>query len=124
FKYSGLKLTPDTDPKNPGVTVEFEIANTGGLEGAETAQIYVEQENPRVERPPKELKQFVKVSLKPGAKQKVSVHLGQGAFAYYDPEKTGWVAQKGEFKILVGKSSREIVLHGKYKLSETVIQPD
>jgi beta-glucosidase len=124
FKYSKLKLTPDTDPKNPGVTVEFEIANTGDFEGAEAAQIYVEQENPSVERPPKELKQFVKVSLKPGAKQKVSVHLDQSAFAWYDPAKTGWVAEKGDYKILVGKSSRDIVLKGTYKNPQTAFQPD
>jgi beta-glucosidase len=124
FKYSGLKLTPDENPKNPGVTVQFEIANTGDREGAEAAQIYVQEMKPIVMRPVKELKQFAKVSLKPGQTQKVFVRLDQSAFAYYDPEKKGWVAEKGEFKIMVGSSSRDIALKGKYRLAETVFEKD
>jgi beta-glucosidase len=124
FKYSGLKLVPDKDTKNPSVTVEFEIANTGKREGAEAAQIYVQELNPSVTRPVKELKGFAKVSLKPGEKRKVSVRLDRSAFAFYDPAKNGWVAEKGVFKILVGSSSRDIHLLGNYHLAETDFAED
>ncbi len=124
FEYSGLKLTPDKDPKKPGVTVEFEIANTGDREGAEAAQIYVQEMKPSVARPLKELKGFAKVPLKPGQRQKVSVRLDQGAFAFYDTDKKGWVAEKGDFSILVGRSSRDIALRGNYRLAETVFERD
>ncbi len=124
FKYSGLKLRPGKNPKGPGVTIEFEVANIGEREGAEVAQIYVEEIDPRVSRPLKELKGFAKVSLKPGQRQRVSVRLDQGAFAFYDPERKGWVAEKGEFKILVGSSSQDISLRGNYRLAETVLERD
>ena len=124
FDYSGLKLTTDNDAKHPAVTVEFEIANTGDREGAEAAQVYVQEMKPSVARPLKELKGFAKVSLKPGQKQKVSVRLEQGAFSFYDPDKKGWVAEKGDFTILVGRSSRDIALQGNCQLAGTVFEKD
>jgi beta-glucosidase len=124
FKYSGLKLVPDNDPNNPTVTVQFDITNTGKREGAEAAQIYVQELNPSVTRPVKELKSFTKVSLQPGEKQTVSLQLDKRAFAFYDADKHGWVAEKGAFKILVGRSSRDIALQGNYRLPETVFEKD
>jgi beta-glucosidase len=124
FKYSGLKLTADKDPQSAAVTVEFELANTGNHDGAEVAQIYVQPAEPTVERPLKELKSFAKVSLTLGEKQKVSLHLDQFAFAFYDPDKKGWVAEKGDYKILVGGSSRDIRLERNFRLAETVFEKD
>jgi len=124
FKYSGLKLVPDKDPKNPAVTVEFTLANTGKREGAAVAEIYVQPLNPSVTRPLKELKGFAKVSLKAGERQKVSVRLDRSAFSFYDPDKNGWVAEQGDYKILVGDSSRDPALQGNYQLPETVFEKD
>jgi len=123
FKYSKLNLVQNNDSKNP-VTVEFELANTGDRAGAEVAEIYVQPVNPSVFRPLKELKGFKKVFLQPGENQKISVMLDQNAFAYYDVNKKGWVAEKGEYKILVGSSSRDIRLHGKFSLAETTVVLD
>jgi beta-glucosidase len=124
FKYSGLKLVADKDTKNPAVTVEFTLANTGKRAGAEVAEVYVQPLNPSVTRPLKELKGFAKVSLQPGEKQTVSVRLDQSAFSFYDPDKKGWVAEKGSYKIIVGGSSRDINLSGNTKLAETVFAKD
>ena len=122
FKYSNLNLVPA--PAAPGlpVTVEFELANTGSRAGAEVAQVYVQEASPSLPRPLKELKGFKKVFLQPGEKQKVSVVLGQNAFAHYDPDKKAWVADKGDYKILVGSSSRDLLLDGKFKLAETMVE--
>jgi beta-glucosidase len=120
FKYSKLNLAQNGDAKYL-VTAEFELANTGARAGAEVAQIYVQPVHPGVSRPVKELKGFKKVFLQPGEKQKVSVTLDPGAFAYYGVDKKGWVAEKGEYKILVGSSSRDIRLTGKFELTETTV---
>ncbi|HZL77461.1 MAG TPA: glycoside hydrolase family 3 C-terminal domain-containing protein [Candidatus Limnocylindrales bacterium] len=124
FKYSGLKILPDQNPQSAAVTVEFELANTGGREGAEVAQIYVQEMKPGAPRPVRELKSFAKVLLQPGQKQKVSVRLDRRAFAFYDPGKKGWVVEKGGYKILVGGSSRDLALQGNCRLKETVFEPD
>jgi beta-glucosidase len=114
FKYSDLKLSQSKDAL---VTVEFELANTGGRAGAEVAEIYLEPVHPGVFCPLKELKGFAKVSLQPGQKQKVSVALDKRAFAYYDVARKGWALEPGEYKILVGASSRDIRLNATVNLS-------
>ena len=120
FEYWGLKLVPG----ETGVTAEFEIKNTGAVAGAEVAQLYVHPEKPGVPRPEKELKGFKKVFLKAGETQTVSIPLNRGAFAFYSPEQKSWVAEKGDFKILVGGSARDLALQGDYRLVETVAEKD
>lgn len=122
FKYSGLKLVEGKDPKDPVVTAEFEIANTGQRAGAEAAQLYVHEGQPTLPRPLKELKGFKKVSLKPGEQQKVSIPLDRRAFAFYDPVKKGWVSEAGDFKIQIGSSSRDIRLEDTFHLAQTTIE--
>ena len=123
FKYSGLKLTPDA-AGGAGVTVTFELRNTGRRAGAETAQIYVEPLTATVMRPLKELKSFIKVALQPGEQQTLTVHLDPAAFSYYDPDKKGWVAEKGDYRILVGGSSRRLELKRDCHLTETTFAQD
>jgi beta-glucosidase len=124
FDYSALQLIQGRNPENPSVTVEFRLTNTGARAGAEVPQIYVVEENPSLPRPPKELKGFTKVWLKPGETAEISVQLGHDAFSFYDPDKKGWVAEKGNFKVLCGSSSRNIRLQGGCQLSKTVFTPD
>lgn len=116
FEYSNLRLTETRD----GVmTAEFEVKNVGPRDGAEVAQLYVEPVKPRLSRPQKELKGFRKVFLKTGESQKVSIPLERTAFAFYDPERRAWAAEKGDFKIVIGASSRDIRLHENVRLKET-----
>ncbi|HEY8562403.1 MAG TPA: glycoside hydrolase family 3 C-terminal domain-containing protein [Pyrinomonadaceae bacterium] len=116
FKYSELKLTPGRDAR---LTVEFEIENTGKRDAAEVAQVYVGDVSATLPRPVRELKGFQKIFLKAGEKKRVSIALDQSAFAYYDPAKQSWIAEKGDFKIMVGSSSRDVRLTGDYRLNET-----
>jgi len=120
FEYSNLKLTTGGDTNAPLVTAEFDIANTGSRAGAEVAELYVHQANPSLPRPEKELKGFIKVSLKVGEKKTVSIPLNRDAFAFYDPAKNGWVAELDNFKILIGGSSRDIRLQGDFKLAQAI----
>lgn len=121
FKYSALKLTRG---KDANLTVQFEIENTGKTDAAEVAQIYVEDIQSSLPRPLKELKGFQKVFLKVGEKKTVSVALDQNAFAFYDPGKQSWIAEKGVFKILVGSSSRDIRIRGDFRLAKTIEKSD
>lgn len=120
FEYSGLKLVNSGTAEHPQITVGFEVANAGEKAGAEVAQIYVQDAQSSLPRPLKELKGFQKVSLKPGQKQNVTITLDGNAFAYFDPARAGWVAEAGEFKILVGSSSRDIRLQDSFNLTQTV----
>ncbi len=108
FQYSNLKVGRGGDADHPGATVEFEITNTGKRAGAEVAQVYVQDVKASVARPVKELKGFQKVALQPGETKKVAVPLDRGAFAYFDEKQGAWVAEAGEFRVLVGASARDV----------------
>ena len=100
------------------VNVEFEVTKTGSRDGAEVAQVYLQDMECSLPRPLHELKAFRKVHLKAGETQTVSIPLDRRAFAFYDPAKPGWVAEAGEFTIHVGGSSRDLRLNGRYRCGQ------
>ena len=122
FEYSNLRLVEGKDAKGPALTVEFDVTNAGAREGAEAAQVYLGDVKASLPRPPKELKGFAKVSLKPGERRRVSIPLDRSAFAFYDPERRAWVAERGDFRVMVGASSRDIRLEGVFALARTTVE--
>ncbi len=132
FAYSNLRLEcgdhktggcitgggSDTDARNMNdmlrikdidcLTVSVDVTNTGHMEGKEVVQLYVADEDSSVIRPFKELKEFEKVSLKPGETKTVRFTLDAGAFAYYHMQMKDFFVESGIFSILVGSSSRDI----------------
>lgn len=117
FDYSDLKITPAAKGTRALIEVTFKIRNTGSSEASEVAQVYVADSHAPVPRPPKELKGFAKVSLRPGETKQLSIFLDRRAFSYYDLTQHDWNTAPGEFGILVGSSSADIQLHGKYSLA-------
>ena len=112
FKYGGLSVSPPAMTGDGPVTVAFDVTNTGARAGAEVAQVYVGERRPPVPRPPKELKGFAKVELRPGESKRIQIALDRRAFAFYDVAANAWRAQPGVFDVLVGSSSRQIELSG------------
>ena len=124
FAYTNLNVVPNNTATGLPLTVQFDIANTGDRAGAEVAEVYVEPVNPAVPRPVKELKGFAKVFLQPGETRKVTITLDENAFAYYDVGTRSWLAARGYYKILVGRSSRNILLLANFQLPQTLYRPD
>ena len=117
FAYSNIKITPTTLPGGGFVVdVSADIKNMGTREGAEVAQLYVSDKEASVKRPLKELKEFQRVVLKPGETKTVNFRLDKRSMAFYDVNKKDWVAEPGEFEILIGSSSQDIRLKGKFVL--------
>ncbi|WP_052026639.1 glycoside hydrolase family 3 protein [Pseudomonas sp. CFII64] len=110
FSYSGIRITPAVALGNTPVQVSFDITNTGQRAGAEVAQLYVGQRNPRLERPIKELKGYQKVFLQPGERQRVTIELNGRSLAYYNPATSNWVIDGDTFDIGVGAASNDIRL--------------
>ncbi|BCJ98203.1 glycoside hydrolase family 3 C-terminal domain-containing protein [Anaerocolumna chitinilytica] len=111
FQYSDLKVSPEADLKDTDtITVTLKVKNTGKIAGKEVAQLYVHDKEAYVSRPEKELKGFVKVSLAPGEEKEISFTLDKRSFAYYSKELKDWYVETGDFTIMIGKSSRDIVL--------------
>jgi beta-glucosidase len=136
FEYSDLKLNVlgsekvenipgdrlhmiDTDQ----LQVSMKVKNTGNRFGKEIVQLYVMDKEASVNRPPKELKGFAKVALNPGEEKTVTFTLDKRAFAYYCTELGDWYAESGTFELLVGSSSRDILLSDAVELKSTVTVP-
>jgi len=109
FAYENLRLSADRITSTAGVTVSIDVINTGRCAGAEVVQLYVRDVEASVPRPMKELKGFAKVQLEPGERKSVSFELGARAFAFYDVTRHDWVVEPGQFDLLVGASSRQIL---------------
>ena len=123
FQYANVAIKPaDASAKSDGIStplyqISFDVTNTGARAGADIAQVYVAETHPKVFRPAKELKGFVRIELKPGETKTSTVTLDGRAFSYYDADAKEWRANPGEFQILVGRSSQDIQLRGSLTLS-------
>jgi beta-glucosidase len=120
FEYSDIKLSSDKIKDTDTVTVSFKIKNTGSVDGAEVAQIYVADKESTIYRPEKELRAFKKVFVKAGEEQEVSIELCKRAFSFFNVNINDWCVESGDFDILVGASSRDIKLTATVNVESTV----
>jgi beta-glucosidase len=109
YEYSGLSLKTE---KGRNVKLSFTIRNTGKRDGAEIAQVYIAPIAPREDRPVKELKAFARVELKAGRATKVNITLHEQDFAYFDVHLHDFIADAGDYEIMVGASCEDIRLKG------------
>jgi beta-glucosidase len=108
FDYGPLSLSAQEIGPDETLQVWVEITNTGQRTGQEVVQLYVRDQQASLQRPEKELKAFAKVQLEPGERRRVTLSLVRDALAYYDDLAHQWVAEAGEFEVLVGASSQDI----------------
>ncbi|MGD0744838.1 MAG: glycoside hydrolase family 3 C-terminal domain-containing protein [Verrucomicrobiota bacterium] len=117
FDYGKVRVTPDRMPADGQVTVSVEVKNTGKRAGDEVVQLYVHSRHSPVPEPPKELRGFERVSLKPGETKTVQLALAADQLAYYDVNTHAFVVEPGAFDLMVGSSSRDI--RGKAQIKVT-----
>ena len=112
------KVTANTQELTPNTQITFTlpVTNTGSVAGSETIQLYISDLESTVERPVKELKAFQKVFLQPGETKQVSLTIDKSALSYYNDQTGQWTAEPGEFKALIGTSSRNIISDYKFRL--------
>jgi beta-glucosidase len=120
FAYSRLRVTPRqvrNGTSNPGatscrcdgqsgrqVTVSATVTNTGRVAGSDVAQLYLGDPAAAGE-PPRQLKGFQKVTLRPGQSATVRFTLNGHDLSYWDDTANGWVLPDGRFSVYVGDSS-------------------
>ena len=109
FSFDHLQA-PATAASGSTVAVSFDVTNTGGVAGAEVAQLYVSDPSAKASRPERELKGFAKVRLAPGETRHVTLDLDARAFSYWDESSHGWKIDPGKFVIRVGDSSENTPL--------------
>lgn len=123
FAYSDLKLSASGIKDTDTLEVSVTVTNTGSRAGKETIQLYVSDLTGTAGRPEKELKNFAKVLLAPGESKTVTMLLDKRSFAWYHTGISDWYAASGTYEILIGRSSRDIVLRQTVELTSTTVLP-
>lgn len=129
FEYADLEATstatagPATGETIPGgaadlweevVTVTASITNSGEVDGAEVAQLYLTLPSSAPPSPPKQLRGFAKLKLAAGESGTATFNLRRRDISYWDSGVGQWVVPEGEFGVSVGASSRDIRLTGSF----------
>jgi len=123
FDYSSLSLSSRQLSPEDTLQVSIDITNTGQRAGKEIVQVYVRDPQASPQRPEKELKAFAKVQLEPGERKTVTLSIARDALAYFDDLAGLWVAEAGEFELLVGASSQDIRATATFTLTATTRWP-
>ena len=108
FKFANLKVS------ETGAT--FDVTNTGSRKGADVAQLYVGEDQPKVARPMHELKGFERVELGPGETKHVSIPLDARSFSYWDDGAKKWAIGSNRFTVWVGDSVASLPLKAELAL--------
>jgi len=108
FRYSRVRVR--------GRRVSFKVRNVGRRRGIEVPQLYLglPSPGPGVVQPPRQLKGFRKLVLKPGASKRVTFAVSRRDLSYWNIGDNGWVVAPGCYRVMVGRSSRSIVRRARF----------
>ena len=104
FRYGKPAIAEDAD----GWTVTVSVTNTGNREGKETVQLYVGEQKPAADNPVKQLKDFAKLSLRPGETQTATLRIRRNDLQTWDETTHRWALRGGRMRAYVGASSADI----------------
>lgn len=100
FTYSNLTFNTDS------LTAEVDVTNAGDTTGAETVQVYFRDMICSVMTPLKQLIAYKQIALAPGETHRIVFKLNSMDFSLVNREEKR-VVEQGEFKLMVGHSSKE-----------------
>jgi len=120
FAYSDLKLGSAIFAGKMRVAVT--VKNTGKVAGKEIVQLYLSAPTVEIKKPVQELKGFAKTKLlEPGESQRLSFELDERSLASFWSGISAWVAEKGDYKVRIGASSRDIRLEASFNVPKDII---
>lgn len=117
FSYSSLTLSGKEILPTEDFTVSCYVENTGSCKGDEVVQLYVRDPQASMARPVKELAGFLRITLEPGQKKKVTFRLQASQLAFLDSSMK-WKIEKGVVQVEIGSSSEDIRLSDSFSITE------
>lgn len=109
FKYHDLHLERKSMKQSDSIWLSCSITNTGIRDGQEIVQLYIRDLLSSVVRPVMELKSFEKIHLKAGETKEVRFLITPELLAMTNLSLQK-VVEPGDFRIMIGASSRDIRL--------------
>jgi beta-glucosidase len=104
FTLTGLELSASTVTLSGKIEASALLSNKGPVKADEVVQLYVRQTAASVTRPVRELKAFKRVTLEPGASQRVSLEVPVSALGFHGLDMK-YSVEPGEFTLWLGTSS-------------------
>lgn len=104
FDYSDITLSAPSFAGDGSLTASVTVTNTGAVAGTETVQLYIRDLVGSVTRPVKQLKDFTRVTLGPGASETVSFTIGKETLSFWRQDMT-FGPEAGDFKLFIGGAS-------------------
>ena len=109
FTYDSLLADKTKMKSDEVISIKCSITNTGKFAGEEVVQLYLRDRVASLVRPVKELKDFKKIMLQPGESKIIEFIIDKDKLSFYN-QQLDWVAEPGEFEIMIGSSSADIRL--------------
>jgi beta-glucosidase len=114
FEYDDL----ETRQAGDGIDISFTVRNRGDVTGDEVPQVYLgPPQVMAVPMAPKQLVAFERITLQPGERQEVTLHVDARQLSYWSVETGGWVRANGERTVYVGASSRDMKLQASIEVT-------
>ena len=107
FKYGKPMLSSPSITADAPITVSVPVTNTGKVAGKEIVQLYIGDMECSVDRPRKELKNFVKLNLAPGETQMAEFTITLDDLKYYSEAIHGWTVEPGTFRAYLSTNSSD-----------------
>lgn len=108
FEYEKPEISSNIIKSDDVIEIKCTVKNVGSVTGKEIVQLYIGDEKCSVLRPLKELKDFCKITLKPGESKDVLFSIDKEDLMFFDDKQHEWQAEPGKFKAYIGSSSKDI----------------
>lgn len=115
FNYDDIMLSKKEMTADDQIEVTFTLTNSGDRDGEEVVQLYLHDEVAQLARPVKELKSFLRVSLNAGESTMIKFTIDRWMLVYSDNNGEE-ILEPGEFRIMIGSSSKDIRLRETFTL--------
>lgn len=110
FEYSNLRLSATQMPAAGKLSMDVDVANTGGRHGEEVVQAYAAYPDSKIARPLRQLIGFQRVAVPAHQRRTFSIPLTADLIAYWDEAAQQFMIEAGTVKIMVGPSSADVRL--------------
>ena len=107
FKYGEPVLSSPIITNDAPITVSVPVTNAGKVAGKEIVQLYIGDMECSVDRPRKELKNFVKLDLAPGETKMAEFTITLDDLKYYSEAIHSWTVEPGKFRAYLSTNSSD-----------------
>jgi beta-glucosidase len=107
YPSGNLSLGGAKDLFDDVISIHFTLKNTGEVDGAEVAQLYVQYPS-AAKQPVRQLRGFEKVTLSAGQQKDTTINIRRRDISFWDTFAQKWALASGTYTFSVGSSSRDL----------------